>query len=162
MNLELLKSHIQATLIKPENLPKMEVDGSNTGDFYVADVVGNRKFAQNFGGYPRSEIAEINAQTNLAQQAALLNNLVDYSKNSNPNAGLTDAEIMLGHRSKYQQTASEQQSWLEVQLKNRVAKRAAAADAAARNKAAVAAAHRAEIDAAAKRLLKDGKITDET
>lgn len=162
MNLELLKTHIKATLIKPENLPKMEVDGSNAGDFYVADVVGNRTFAQNFGGYPRSEIAEINAQTNLAQQVALLNNLVDYSKNSNLNAGLTDAEIMLGHRSKYQQTASEQQTWLEGQLKNRDAKRAADAADAARNKAAVAAAHRAEIDAAAKRLLKEGKITDES
>ena len=42
--------------------------------------------------------------------------LSDFTPDSNPTAGLSDAEIMLGHRSKYCQTASEQVQWLESQI----------------------------------------------
>lgn len=94
-------------------------DGSNKSAFYCADVVGSRKFVMNYGGYPRSEIAELNDMTNVAQMEQLLHQLGDYSPSSNPNAGKTDAEIMLGHKSKHLQTPSEVISWLEGQLHER-------------------------------------------
>lgn len=99
--------------------PVLADDGSNADQFYCADVVGGRRFAQNYGGYPRSEIAEINEAASLEQQMSLLNDLRDMSPSDNPNAGKTDAEIMLGHRSKYLQTPSESVKWLESQLEDR-------------------------------------------
>ena len=106
--------------------PTLNEDNGNISMFFCADVVGSKRFANNFGGYPRSEIAEINAAADLNQQANLLAQLNDYSTNDNPNAGLSDAEIMLGHRSKYCQTASEQVAWLESQIHERDMKRQAA------------------------------------
>ena len=106
--------------------PTLNEDNGNISMFFCADVVGSKRFANNFGGYPRSEIAEINAAADLNQQANLLAQLNDYSSNDNPNAGLSDAEIMLGHRSKYCQTPSEQVAWLESQIHERDMKRQAA------------------------------------
>lgn len=101
----------------------MKSDGSNADRFFCCDVVGDKNFAQNFGGYPRSDIAIINEQQNIAVQKALLDKLETIAPD-NCNAGLSDVEISLGHRSKYQQTPSEMQSWLSDQLAIRDAKRA--------------------------------------
>lgn len=107
-------------------VPKLNADGSNVKDFYCADVIGGKKFVQNFGGYPRSDIAEINAQANEQLQMSLLSQLTDFSNSNNPNAGLSDVDIMLSHKSKYQQAPSEVQDWLYGQLQVRDAKRAQA------------------------------------
>lgn len=122
MNYSLLKDHISDAYHLDIN-PKLKDDKSNVNSFFSADTVGHKRFAQNFGGYPRSEIAEINAQANLQNQMNLLSELQDFSTGNNPNAGLTDAEIMLSHRSKYMQTASELQGWIENQLSIRDARR---------------------------------------
>lgn len=124
MNLKLLAKHIAGAFHSAIN-PVLADDKSNIACFFTADVVGHKRFAMNFGGYPRSEIAEINAQANLEVQMSLFSELQDFSTGNNPNAGLTDAEIMLSHRSKYMQTASEMQSWIESQLAYRDAKMAA-------------------------------------
>ena len=88
MNTKLLKKHIDVSLDAIVVVPLKE-DGSNAKDFFVADVVGNKKFAQNFGGYPRSEIAEINECTNIEVQKNLLNALTDYRAGADgQNAGL--------------------------------------------------------------------------
>lgn len=126
MNRELLKEHIEINTHLESICPKINDDNSNVSDFYCADVVGNRRFAQNYGGYPRSEIAEINAAATLQEQMNLLSMLNDYTPSDNPNAGLSDAEIMLSHKSKYQQTATELQSWIENQINIRDAKLASA------------------------------------
>lgn len=122
MNLELFKEHIVNSTYEATICPKLNDDGSNVGDFYCADVVGNRRFAQNYGGYPRSEIAEINAAATMQEQMNLLSQLNDYTPSDNPNAGLSDAEIMLSHKSKYQQCATELQSWIVNQINIRDAK----------------------------------------
>lgn len=122
-NTERMQAAIKALV---DMLPVIAEDGSNAYDFYCADVIGNKRFAQNHGGYPKSDIALINETNNAQLQASLIAQLTDYSSDSNPNAGLSDAEIMLGHRSKYIQTPSESVAWLEGQLKIRDDKRAAA------------------------------------
>lgn len=134
MNQELLNKHIVAfNQSVKDSLPKLAKDGSNAVDFFTADVIGGRKFVQNHGGYPRSEIAEINAAANLQIQADLLSRLTDFSDGSNPNSGLTDAQIMMSHKSKYQQAPNEVQEWLQGQIEVRdnlrfeMAKKAAAA-----------------------------------
>lgn len=124
MNIKVLQKHVDNTYYVDINMELLS-DGSNKSGFYCPDVVGGRKFVQNYGGYPRSEIAEINALQNMQEQMSLLQNLQDYSPQSNPNAGKTDAEIMLGHRSKYCQTASEMIDWLDYQLQSRANEREA-------------------------------------
>lgn len=123
MNLKKLQKHIDDSTSNVIVM-KLAADGSNAQDFFSADVVGNKRFAQNFGGYPRSEIAEINAAATLEQQKALLNQLADFRGNDAQNAGLSDVEIALGHKSKYMQAPSEMQNYLEQQLAIRDAKRA--------------------------------------
>lgn len=100
---------------------ELKEDGSNLSDFFCADVVGNRRFAQNYGGYPRSEIAEINAQASLQQAANLLNDL-QVSEGSYLPSDLTLEEIMLSHKSKYIQAPSEMIRFIERQLEIRDAK----------------------------------------
>lgn len=124
MNQKLWLQHI-ADYTHEDINPVLASDGSNKSMFYCADVVGGRRFAQNYGGYPRSEIAELNEMTNVAQMQALLSQMADYSPSDNPNAGKTDAEIMLGHKSKYLQTPSESIAWLEGQLYQRAVEREA-------------------------------------
>lgn len=126
MNYELLQKHIVDNTYIDDINPKLEEDNSNIDMFFCADVIGAKRFTLNFGGYPRSEIAEINAAADINQQMNLLSQLNDYSTGDNPTAGLSDAEIMLGHRSKYCQTASEQVAWLESQIHERDMKRQAA------------------------------------
>ena len=139
MNYKFLSEHIDSNVrFVPK---KLESDGSNAFDFYSSDVVGNKRFAQNFGGYPRSEIAEINDQMTLQAQKNLLEQLEDYSS-LNKSAGLSDVEIALGHKSKYMQTPSEMQSWLMDQLAIRDARRAAAVRAAESKRAAAVRASR--------------------
>ena len=122
MNYELLKEHIEVSTYMDSICPQLKKDGFNAIDFYKADVVGNRRFAQNYGGYPRSEIAEINAAATMQEQMNLLSMLNDYTPSDNPNAGLSDAEIMLSHKSKYQQCATELQSWIVDQINVRDAR----------------------------------------
>lgn len=122
MDRKLLNRHIASSTHEDIN-PVFESDGTNKSMFYCADVVGGRQFAQNYGGYPRSEIAELNEMTNIAQMQQLLSQMADYSPSDNPNAGKTDAEIMLGHKSKYMQTPSESIQWLEGQLHQRYIER---------------------------------------
>lgn len=127
MNVKLLKEFIGAA-IETIVVPVLQADGGNSIDFYCSDVVGNKRFAQNYGCYPRSEIAEINAQADIRLQAAMLADLTDYSSDVDfRNAGLSDQEILLSHRSKYCQCPTEQQRWLENQLAIRDAKRSSAA-----------------------------------
>ena len=118
MNLELIKKHVTQAA-KAIKLPKFNKDGSNASDFYSADVVGHKRFAQNFGGYPRSEIAEINAQTNLENAKQLLSQLTDFSEAGNQNAGVPDAVISMGHKSKYMQCPAEMIDYVDSQLAKR-------------------------------------------
>lgn len=120
MDYRILNSHIQASS-NGYVIPEIKEDGSNLSDFFCADVVGNRRFAQNYGGYPRSEIAEINAQASLQQAANLLNDL-QVSEGSYQPADLSPEEIMLSHKSKYIQAPSEMIDYIDRQLQIRDAK----------------------------------------
>lgn len=128
MNRAILQKHLEGAYTY-EN-PVLAVDGSNAQLFFCADIVGAKRFAQNYGGYPRSEIAQINEAATMEEQLNLMNSLRDYSPSDNPNAGKTDAEIMLGHKSKYLQAASEKIAWLEGQLERRDNERWAAVEKA--------------------------------
>ena len=120
MKIKLWNEHIATAMVL--TLPQIAEDNSNINDFYIADVVGNRRFAQNYGGYPRSDIAEINAQASLQQAQNLLRDLAEVPV-TDVNSGLSDAQIMLGHKSKYFQTPAEEVRFTEQQIAIRDAQR---------------------------------------
>lgn len=122
MNIQLLNEHVKKALANVK-VEQLKSDGSNANRFFCADVVGNKRFAQNYGGYPRSEIAEINAQANEQLAMSMLAQLRQVPV-SDATSGMTDAQIMLGHKSKYLQAPSEMQGWLMDQLAVRDAERA--------------------------------------
>lgn len=103
---------------KPE-VATLKKDGSNKSDFFVCDVVGAQKFARNFGGHPRSDLALINEQNDLRVAENLLNRLQDFGSAPDTNAGLSDTEILLAHRSKYCQAPAEQIAYFESELNRR-------------------------------------------
>lgn len=98
------------------SVPTLDKDGSNKADFFLPDVIGSRKFVRNFAGYPRSDIAIINEQTNQKVAEALLNDLVDYSS---PNSARSDTDFQLSLRSKYCQTPSEMIRYFDGELARR-------------------------------------------
>lgn len=103
------------------SMPQVAVlssDGSNKKDFFIPDVIGNKRFAQNYGGYPRSDIAVINEQNDLAVAKGLLESLQDYSQ-PDVNQGRSDAELLLALQSKYCQTPSEQISYFANEIARR-------------------------------------------
>lgn len=104
---------------KELELPKLAKDGSNKGDFYATETLVSKKFAQNFGGYPRSDIAIINEQNNMAVARAMIESLTDYSSVGNSNEGKSDAEIMLSVQSKYMQSPSEFLPYIENEISKR-------------------------------------------
>lgn len=100
-------------------LPVLAKDGSNKGDFYGVETLCSQKFAQNYGGYPRSDIALINEQQNLSVAQSMLENLPDFGTQNNPNQGLSDIEIMKGVQSKYMQSPAEVLPYLEKCIQER-------------------------------------------
>lgn len=121
-------------------LPVLDKEGKNKEDFFMADTIGQKNFAQNFGGYPRSDIAIIDDQNNVQVAKALVAQLVDYGTDKVANKGMSDNDIRLAIQSRYQQTASEVMPFIEERLRIRDAniERARAA-AAARSSASASA-----------------------
>lgn len=101
-----------------EKFEKLSPDGKNASHFCMPDVLGGQKFVQNYGGYVRSDIAQLNEAASLDMQQHILQRLNEVPV-SDANSGLTDAQIMLSHRSKYLQAPSEVVTYLEKQLELR-------------------------------------------
>lgn len=108
-------------------LPQLAKDGSNKGDFFATETMVSKKFAQNYGGYPRSDIALINEQNNISVARAMVEQLTDYSSVGSENQGKSDAEIMLSVQSKYMQAPAEFLPYLENEISKRDARLAASA-----------------------------------
>lgn len=101
---------------KSSHVPTYELkdDCSNASDFAKVDVLGNKPLCVNYGGWSRSDLAVINAQTDIKIAQSMAHNLVEL-----PESGMvdkTDAEIMLLAKSKYLQSNSEQARWIESQI----------------------------------------------
>lgn len=94
-------------------------DGSNRKDFFTASgVLDSKRFANNYGGWPRSDLATINAQTDLNVAKAMAMQLETFD--SNPaNVGLSDQQIMMAAKSKYCQASSEQIAYYERMIAER-------------------------------------------
>lgn len=112
-------------------VPVLERDGSNRSDFFCADVLSGKEFARNYGGYPRSDLAQLREAASIDLQRELASRLVDYGDggvqipDGSSSADLDAAFLSL--KSRYQQTPSEVVGYIENQLKVRDARVAASA-----------------------------------
>lgn len=101
---------------KKKTLPKLKKDGSNKYDFFLPDVIDSHKFTANYAGWPRSDVAMINEQSNLQVAQHMLNQLQQFPDGENT-VGKTDTEIQLSFKSKYMQTSSEMIRYFDEQLR---------------------------------------------
>lgn len=99
------------------------------------DEYTSRAFAQNYGGYPRSDVALLNEQTDLTAVNWLLDRLAQR-----PGDGVgddvSDFDLSISHKSKYCQTASEMINHYENLLKVRDDRELECMDSKEREKAA--------------------------
>lgn len=106
--------------------PMLEKDGSNANAFFHPDVLPDKAFTKNHGGWPRSDIANLRDTENVAQQLELVNNLREFD--SLPAQLPEDAtyqdlqQARLSLRSRYQQAPSELVSYFEHELEIRQAR----------------------------------------
>lgn len=130
-----------------------DVNGSNSHDFAKVDVLGNKRFNDNYAGWPRSDLALIDSQSDFKVAKAMAMELVQFDS-PNVNDGLTDQEILLQAKSKYCQAPSEQMKYYERMIELRDQKRA--------DRAAIESRQAAEAEAArAEQELKDSLTPEE-
>lgn len=113
----------------PVIVPTIKEDKSNFKDFYCADVHGGRSFLQNDAGYPMNDIDMIIRQQDANVRESMLSQLEEIPTTGVP-ADTPNDEVLLGLRSRYQQTPSEMVSWYEKQLEIQASKYEAAQAAA--------------------------------
>ena len=109
--------------------PVLLDDKSNIKDFFVADVHGGRSFLLNDGGYPMNDVDMIIRQQDANVRESLLSQLEEVPTTGFP-ADMSNQEVLLGLRSRYQQAPSEMVSFYEKQLEIAQAKYEAAQAAA--------------------------------
>lgn len=102
----------------------LEKDGKNKDDFFcAAGSIDGKEFANNYGGWPRSELAIINEQTDINVAKAMIQKLDSFDVKP-ANVGLTDEQIIGTTRSKYCQAPAEQAKFVErcmIERDNRLA-----------------------------------------
>lgn len=97
----------------------MEKEGKNKDDFFcAAGSIDGKEFANNYGGWPRSELAIINEQTDINVAKAMMQKLDSFDVKP-ANVGLEDEQIIGSTRSKYCQAPAEQAKFVERCLAER-------------------------------------------
>lgn len=90
----------------------------NASAFYaVLDVNSQKSFTKNFGGYPRSDIAQIADEQNQEVALQLMANLQERLSDGFVDAD--DAQLLASHRSRYCQTPSEMVAFVDNVLSQR-------------------------------------------
>lgn len=95
-------------------------DHSNLGAFYkpVSDME-QQSFCKNFGGYPRNDINVFLEAEDVKTAEALSAALIERHSDSVLDSDMSDADLILSVKSKYQQTPSELVRYYENMLEIR-------------------------------------------
>lgn len=101
--------------VAPDLSVTLNDDKSNVGQFFIADVRGGKSFLHNDAGYPMNDIDAIFRQQDSSIRESMIKNLEEVPTSGLP-ADVSNAEVLLGLRSRYLQTPSEMVSWYEKQL----------------------------------------------
>lgn len=99
----------------PNVIVPLADDRSNIGDFFCADTIGGKSFVLNDAGYPLNDIDLIVRQQDIKVAESLLSQLTEVPTNGVP-ADTPPEKVLLGLKSRYQQTPSEMVRYYERQL----------------------------------------------
>lgn len=94
---------------------ELNEDKSNVGDFFAADVIAGKSFAQNSAGWVQNDVDRIIRERDESTQQALLQRLQELPTNGHP-ADADNTALLMSLRSRYSQTASEVTRFIEQQL----------------------------------------------
>lgn len=94
---------------------ELNEDKSNVGDFFAADVIAGKSFAQNSAGWVQNDVDRIIRERDESTQQALLQRLQELPTNAHP-ADADNTALLMSLRSRYSQTASEVTRFIEQQL----------------------------------------------
>lgn len=101
--------------------PIMEMDETSDphGFYQIVDDFAAQDFAKNYGGFARSDVAILEEQEDLTYVNNLLARLNERHSDGVLESALSDADLMLSHKSKYCQSASEKIKYYENLLEER-------------------------------------------
>lgn len=103
---------------KPIVYDELKKDGSNRHDFFCASgTLDKKSFVNNYGGWPRSDLAIINEQTDFNVAKAMLANIEQFPESQRSN--FSEAELLIMNKSKYTQSISENLAYTEKVLQFR-------------------------------------------
>lgn len=94
---------------------ELNEDKSNVGDFFAADVIAGKSFAQNSAGWVQNDVDRVIRERDESTQQALLQRLQELPTNGHP-ADADNTALLMSLRSRYSQTASEVTRFIEQQL----------------------------------------------
>lgn len=94
---------------------ELNEDKSNVGDFFAADVIAGKSFAQNSAGWVQNDVDRVIRERDESTQQALLQRLQEIPTNGHP-ADADNTALLMSLRSRYSQTASEVTRFIEQQL----------------------------------------------
>lgn len=102
-------------------IPAIAVSKENVAAFYsVADIPTQKSFVRNYGGYIRSDIAQIIDEQNQEVAMQLSARLIERPDDTSDKSVV---DILAAHHSKYAQTPSEMIAFIDNQLALRDQKR---------------------------------------
>lgn len=107
--------------VSPVVIPEIGVNNENVAAFYaVADIPTQKSFVRNYGGYVRSDIAQIIDEQNQEVALQLSARLIERPDDTSDRSVV---DILASHHSKYSQTPSEMIEFIDNQLSLRDQKR---------------------------------------
>lgn len=93
----------------------LQVNTDNVSAFFaVTDMETSKSFCKNYGGYPRSDIAQIIDENNEEVAIQLASRLLN--RQTENTSSVSDVDLLASHRSKYLQTPSEMVNWIDSKL----------------------------------------------
>ena len=98
---------------------EMDETSDPHGFYQIVDDFAAQDFAKNYGGFARSDVALLEEQDDLTYVNNLLSRLSERHSDGVLESAMSDADLMLSHKSKYCQSASEKIAYYENLLKVR-------------------------------------------
>lgn len=127
---------IDESLCPMVKIMEMEEASDPHGFYQIVDDFAAQDFAKNYGGFARSDVAILEEQQDLTYVNNLLARLTERHSDGILESAMSDADLMLAHKSKYCQSASERIKYYENLLEERDKRALALMEESKREKAA--------------------------
>lgn len=110
---------VDSIVLPMKPIIEMEESSDPHGFYQIVDDFAAQDFAKNYGGFARSDVAILEEQEDLTYVNNLLARLNERHSDGVLESVMSDADLMLAHKSKYCQSASEKIKYYENLLEER-------------------------------------------